>query len=122
MQARDVTVLVEAARGGDLEAFRRLVMRFQDMAYGYAFSLLGDFHRAQDAAQEAFVEAYRDLRDLREAELFSVLFPKLWPSSVPDPDVLPWVLGLEYPRHKTSTRTEEIKTQIDALDFPWLRF
>jgi DNA-directed RNA polymerase specialized sigma24 family protein len=24
------------------------------MAYGYAFSILGDFHLAQDAAQEAF--------------------------------------------------------------------
>jgi len=72
-----VTALVEAARGGDLEAFRRLVMRFQDMAYGYAFSLLGDFHRAQDAAQEAFVEAYRDLRDLREAAAFAGWFRRI---------------------------------------------
>jgi RNA polymerase sigma factor (sigma-70 family) len=77
LEVKEVTALVEAARGDDLEAFRRLVVRFQDMAYGYAFSLLGDFHRAQDAAQEAFVEAYRDLPDLREAAAFAGWFRRI---------------------------------------------
>lgn len=57
---------VQEAAKGDLRAFEKLVLHFQDMAVGYAFSLLGDFHLAQDAAQEAFVEARRDLKQLRE--------------------------------------------------------
>lgn len=46
---------VRRAQGGELTAFRELVVRFQDMVVGYAFSLLGDFHLAEDAAQEAFL-------------------------------------------------------------------
>ncbi len=52
----DLTPLITQARAGDREAFGRVVRLFQDMAYGYAYSILGDFHRAQDAAQEAFIE------------------------------------------------------------------
>lgn|GEM_PF-6375961 len=33
---------------------------------GYAYSLVGDFHLAEDAAQEAFIEAYLDLNKLQE--------------------------------------------------------
>ncbi len=62
--------LVEAARDGDLEAYGRVVRRFQDMAYGYAYSVLGDFGLAEDAAQEAFVEAYQCLANLREPMAF----------------------------------------------------
>lgn len=71
--------LVIRARGGSppadqaerLEAFGELVTRFQDMAYGYAYSVLGDFHLAQDAAQEAFITAFRRLEDLREPDAFA---------------------------------------------------
>ncbi len=62
--------LVIKARTGDLEAFSGIVRRFQDMAYGYAYSILGDFHLAQDIAQEAFIEAYCQLSKLREPEAF----------------------------------------------------
>jgi len=62
--------LVTRAQTGDIAAFTELVARFQDMACGYAHSILGDFHMAEDAAQEAFVEAYRDLPKLREPAAF----------------------------------------------------
>lgn len=67
---QELSPLVQEACSGDLEAFGQLVQRFQDMAYGYAYSILGDFHFAQDAAQEAFVEAYRQLPSLRTPEAF----------------------------------------------------
>ena len=54
-----------------LAAFGRLVERFQDMAYGYAYSVLGDFHLAEDAAQEAFITAFRQLGSLREPAAFA---------------------------------------------------
>jgi RNA polymerase sigma factor (sigma-70 family) len=67
----EIRELVERARRGDIGAYGEIVRRFQDMACGYAYSVLGDFHAAEDAAQEAFVEAYRKLRDLREPAAFA---------------------------------------------------
>ena len=61
---------VTQAQRGDLGAFDRVVRRFQDMAVGYAYSLLGDFSQAEDAAQEALIQAYRDLPALREPGAF----------------------------------------------------
>ena len=40
------------------------------MAFGYALSILGDSHLAEDASQEAFVEAYRCLDQLRDRRAF----------------------------------------------------
>jgi RNA polymerase sigma factor (sigma-70 family) len=52
------------------EAFGELVKRFQDMAYGYAYAILRDFDLAQDAAQETFISAYRNLGRLRDPKAF----------------------------------------------------
>src|SRR5215212_311354 len=73
MTSADVEVLhtlVAQAQNGDLEAYAAIVGRFQDMAVGYGYSLLGDIHLAEDAAQEAFASAYRDLSQLREPAAF----------------------------------------------------
>ena len=70
-------LLILRAKVGDLDAFEVIVRRFQDMAVGYAYSVLGDFHLAQDAAQEAFVEAYRDLARVYGAEVFSSWLRKI---------------------------------------------
>lgn len=51
-------------------AFGEIVLRYQDMAYGCAYAILGDFHLAQDAAQEAFLTAYRELPKLRDPRAF----------------------------------------------------
>lgn len=69
--------MVQKAQGGDLDAFDALVAQFRDMAVGYAYSLLRDFALAEDAAQEAFVQAYRDLASLRSAEAFPAWFRRI---------------------------------------------
>jgi len=61
---------VAKAQAGDVRAFAEVVRRFQDMAVGYAYSILGDFHLAEDAAQDAFVQAYLNLSTLREVRAF----------------------------------------------------
>jgi RNA polymerase sigma factor (sigma-70 family) len=66
----DWGVQVTAAQEGDLAAFTAVVRRFEDMAVGYAYSLLGDRDAAQDAAQEAFIEAYLCLKGLRAPHAF----------------------------------------------------
>ncbi len=69
-----ITSLVSAARKGDEHAFAELVRVWQDIAVAYAASILRDYHLAEDAAQEAFVEAYRELPSLREPAAFSAWF------------------------------------------------
>ena len=63
----DLPPLVRRAQAGDRDAFDLIVHRFQDRAVGYAYVLLGDFHRAEDAAQDAFLQAFQDLPTLRES-------------------------------------------------------
>ena len=75
MDALDIIVV--RAREGEPEAFGVLVRRFQDMAVGYAYSILHDFHLAEDAAQEAFFEAYRTLPKLREPAAFAGWFRRI---------------------------------------------
>ena len=69
--------LVEKAKAGDIDAFGELVTRFQDMAYGCAYAVLGDFHLAQDAAQEAFLEAYRSLPRIEDPNAFPGWFRRI---------------------------------------------
>ena len=66
----DVALLVGQAQAGDRRAFDGIVRRFQDRAVGYAYVLLGDIHKAEDVAQDAFLQAFRDLPSLREAVTF----------------------------------------------------
>src|SRR5262245_13441466 len=70
-------VIVTRARDGEAEAFGILVRRFQDMAVGYGYSILHDFQLAEDAAQEAFFEAYRTLSKLREPAAFAGWFRRI---------------------------------------------
>ena len=65
--------LIQRAQAGDAEAYGILVGRFQEMAYGYAYAILGDYQMAEDAAQEAFVEAYRNLVNLRQPLAFPLI-------------------------------------------------
>lgn len=60
-----------------LVAYSQLVDRFRDMACGYAYSMLGDFHLAEDAAQDAFVTAYRKLGQLSEPDAFPGWFRRI---------------------------------------------
>lgn len=69
--------LVERAQAGSLIDYGEIARRFQDMACGYAYSLLGDRHLAEDAAQEAFVEAYRVLHQLKRPAAFPGWFRRV---------------------------------------------
>lgn len=69
--------LVHRVREGDDDAYEIIVRRFQDMAVGYAYSILRDFQFAEDAAQEAFLEAYRNLDKLRAPAAFPGWFRRI---------------------------------------------
>jgi len=61
----DEPALVDAARGGDREAFNRLVVHYQSLAYNVAFRILSDPDAAADATQDAFISAYRAMPRFR---------------------------------------------------------
>src|SRR5215475_5672265 len=60
--------LIHAARRGDKRAFVEIVARHQAMVCGIALGILGDFAASQDAAQDAFLTAWRKLHELREPD------------------------------------------------------
>ena len=61
----DEVALIKAARNGDLDAYNRLVLAFQDMVYSQAYRMMGEPEPAEDAAQDAFIAAYRHIGDYR---------------------------------------------------------
>ncbi len=63
-------VLVEAAQQGRLESFGTLYQRYHNPIVALAYAQLGDKHSAEDAAQEVFAIACRDLRSLRDRDKF----------------------------------------------------
>lgn len=63
--------LVKSSQRSDAEAFGVLVDRYRDMVYGLGYHLTGRFEDARDLAQEAFVQAFLRLSQLREPEHFS---------------------------------------------------
>ncbi len=58
--------LVRRTLAGDAGAFAVLVEKHQGLVFGIALSSARDAALAEDVAQEAFVEAWRDLRRLRD--------------------------------------------------------
>jgi RNA polymerase sigma-70 factor (ECF subfamily) len=51
-------------------AFAEIVVIVSDRLYGLAFRVVRDAHVAQDAVQQALLDAWRDLPSLRDAERF----------------------------------------------------
>jgi RNA polymerase sigma-70 factor (ECF subfamily) len=56
----DTTLIVDAVKG-NLDAFNQLVVKYQNMAYGHAYALVGDTDTAADITQESFLKAYQNL-------------------------------------------------------------
>ena len=67
---QDTGPLVTLVRAGDKEAYTGLVERFQNAAYATALAILPVAEDARDIVQDAFVEAYCKLDQLREPERF----------------------------------------------------
>jgi RNA polymerase sigma-70 factor (ECF subfamily) len=61
----DEAQAIQAAKRGDLAAFNRLVMAYQNTAYNVAYRNLGDADAAADACQEAFLSAFKGIQNFR---------------------------------------------------------
>ena len=65
------TKLVEQAKMGDRRAFGKLVKRYQNKVLYLAYDLIGNYHDAQDIAQNVFFQAFRSLPYFKAQSSFS---------------------------------------------------
>lgn len=63
--------------GGDREAFAELVRRHQSGVYRVCYRVLGDREDARDAAQEAFIRAYRKMDSFEGRSAFRTWLMRL---------------------------------------------
>lgn len=62
----DEVALIAQAQKGDVQAFNTLVLHYQQVVYNVAYRIMGEPQAAEDAAQEAFISAYKSLNKFRE--------------------------------------------------------
>ena len=65
MGSMEESELIALAQDGDLTAFNRLVIDYQGLVYNIALRVLGDPAGAEDAAQEAFISAFKAIKKFR---------------------------------------------------------
>ena len=71
MTAADDQLAVERVLGGDISAFEEIVRRWQSPLVNLAYRFCHDRGRAEEMAQEAFLRAYRNLKQWRKEAAFS---------------------------------------------------
>ena len=69
--------LIYQVQLGYPRAYETIMQRFQDMAVGYAYASLADWDAAEDVAQEAFIQAYYRLPELRQPAAFPGWFRRI---------------------------------------------
>ena len=57
--------LIQDAKNGDLDAFNTLILNYQDIVFNTALRIMGDEDAASDAAQEAFISAFKGVSSFR---------------------------------------------------------
>src|SRR6476660_4120367 len=63
--------LVARSRGGDLDSFNQLVLRWERPIYALAYRVIGREEEARDVAQETFLRAFRALKGFKGQAKFS---------------------------------------------------
>ena len=66
----DDSAAINRCKTGEQEAFRYLVELYQRQAISHATAILGNREDAQDAVQDAFVDAFRSLKNFDESRAF----------------------------------------------------
>ena len=66
----DDATIVRRVLAGDVDAYAVLVARYRDRFARFALRMLGDREDAEEAMQDAFVRAYRSLRNCRDPSRF----------------------------------------------------
>ncbi len=104
--------LIDRARQGDLDAYGQVVDATRTMATAVAFGVLRDAWLAQDAAQDAFLRAYRQLNDLEQNAAFPGWLRRI---------VITVALNLRRTRRQTLLCLDEVPDLpvLDTLETRW---
>jgi RNA polymerase sigma-70 factor (ECF subfamily) len=70
-------LLVARAQAGDQDAFEALLERWLVPSLRTAYAIIGDEADARDATQDAFLQAWRELRRLRDPDRFDAWFSRI---------------------------------------------
>jgi len=64
-------ILIKTFLAGDNTAFDKLVLNYQNRIFNTCYRILGDYHEANDSAQDVFVKVFRSLKKFRFRSSFS---------------------------------------------------
>lgn len=103
----DEEALIDQTKAGDLDAYNRLVLEYQSLAFNVALRIMGDGPSASDATQEAFISAYENLEKFRGGSF------KAW--------LLRILTNACYDEHRrrkrrASTSLDEMQEMMDGLE------
>lgn len=70
MRLTEEAKLIRCAADGDAAAFDQLVLKYRKTVLNTAKAALGDWDKAEDAAQQTFIQAYKNLDGLRDTSKF----------------------------------------------------
>ena len=68
---RDDVQLIRSTLSGNDEAFSTLVKKYQKNVHALAWRKIGDFHHAEEIAQDTFLRAYKKLSTLKNHDQFA---------------------------------------------------
>jgi RNA polymerase sigma-70 factor (ECF subfamily) len=112
-------------KDGDVSGFEELVRKYQDKVYNLCRYMIQDTHDAQDAAQDVFLKAYRNLKAFKtDASLYTWLYriavntcldykKKLRPEQVEDESVIADLASTE-PSPEQRYQSKEIGQSIQV--------
>ena len=104
--------LIETARNGDLDAFNRLVLAYQDIVFSQAYRMMGQFEAAEDATQKAFISAFRSLRSFRGGS-FRAWLLRIVTNACYD--------EIRYQKRRPTTPLEPVDQSDEEMeDMPWM--
>lgn len=69
--SKEDAAMVNAFQAGNRAAFDKVVLKHKDKLFNLCYWFLGDYHEANDAAQETFIKVYRSLKKFKFESTFS---------------------------------------------------
>lgn len=103
--------LVTRAQTGDRDAFEELVRRTSRLVYARLYLETGDSHQAEDLLQEAFLTAFRTIRQLTQPDKFRPWLLRIAQNAAID-------ASRRVGRKKRTPELEELKRRQDAQAAP----
>ena len=73
----DICVIINLVKKGQKEEYSKLVDIFQQRIFKYCFYMLGQKEEAEDAVQEVFLKAYKNIYNYKNSSNFSAWLYKI---------------------------------------------